>query len=132
MCFLSEEMQHDVLIVYFIQKYVMAFLKAKIRGFSNVEYFTDGCAAQNENCMSFYNLCQHKSDFNISARWSFFVTSHGKSPCDGIGGTVRRSTAMESLRRPFKDQMLHLCWITAPKCYQLSRLFVFQKRTWMT
>ena len=44
----------------------------------------------------------HSHDFGIEATWSFFATSHGKSPCDGIGGTVKRSTAMESLRRPLQ------------------------------
>ena len=23
--------------------------------------------------------------FNLTAKWSFFATSHGKQPCDGIG-----------------------------------------------
>ena len=28
----------------------------------------------------------------------FFATSHGKSPCDGIGGTVKRVVCQESLK----------------------------------
>ena len=35
-----------------------------------------------------------------------FATSHDKSHCDGIGGTVKRSTALESLRRPLENQTL--------------------------
>ena len=35
-----------------------------------------------------------------------FATSHGKSPCDGIGGTVKRLTARASLQRPLTDQIL--------------------------
>ena len=34
------------------------------------------------------NLCLHKQDFSVDAEWVFFATSHGKSPFDGIGGTV--------------------------------------------
>jgi len=29
---------------------------------------------------------------------AFFATSHGKSPCDGIGGTVKREAAKKSLQ----------------------------------
>ena len=47
-----------------------------------------------------------KTDFGIDALWSFFATSHGKSPCDGIGGTVKRTIARASLQRPLNDQLL--------------------------
>lgn len=107
-CFLSEDMQHDVVMVYSIQQKTIAFLKTKIPQLQKVEYFTDGCAAQYKNRKSFYNLCHHKSDFGVQAVWSFFATSHGKSPCDGIGGTVKRSTAMESLRRPLSNQITNI------------------------
>ena len=46
-------------------------------------------------------------------RW--FATSHGKSPCDGLGGSVKRCTANESLQRPPSDgitdvhKMLEYC-----------------------
>jgi len=73
-----------------------------------VEYFSDGCATQYENRKSFHSLCGHEIDFGIKALWSFFATSHGKSPCNGIGGTVKRSTAMESLRRPLENQILNI------------------------
>jgi hypothetical protein len=29
----------------------------------------------------------------------FFATSHGKLPCDGIGGTVKRTVTKASLQR---------------------------------
>ena len=44
------------------------------------------------------NLCYHESDFGIKADWHFFAPSHGKSPCDGIGGTVKRLAARGSLQ----------------------------------
>ena len=34
----------------------------------------------------------------MTAEWHFFATSHGKSPCDGIGGTVKRLAARVSLQ----------------------------------
>ena len=42
----------------------------------------------------------------MKAEWNFFATSHGKNACDGIGGTLKRSTARASLQRPLNDQIL--------------------------
>ena len=52
------------------------------------------------------NQTYHFKDFGIKAIWSFFATSHGKSSCNGIGGTIKRLTAIESLQRVCKDQIL--------------------------
>lgn len=41
--------------------------------------------------------------WKINCIWSFFATSHGKSPCDGIGGTIKRLTA---LRKSAKSQIM--------------------------
>ena len=40
---------------------------------------------------NFINLCHHTTDFNVAVEWVFFATSHGKSPCDGIGGTIQQT-----------------------------------------
>jgi len=98
LCFLSEELQHDTTMVYLIQEKTMQIIKDIVPNLNNVEYFSDGCAAQYKN-KSFYNLCMQKQDFGVEATWLFFATSHGKSPCDGIGGTVKRATATENLRQ---------------------------------
>ena len=52
------------------------------------------------------NLCLHKQDFGLDAEWIFFATSHGKSPCDGIGGSVKCHAAKRSLQRPISNQIL--------------------------
>ena len=36
----------------------------------------------------------------------FFVTSHGKSACDGMGGVVKKMTAKARLQRSFQNQIL--------------------------
>ena len=72
---------------------------------SIIGYFSDGCAAQYKNYENILNL-YHKDEFSLNAVWSFFATSHGKSPCDGIGGTVKSQIARASLHRPLNDQIL--------------------------
>ena len=37
----------------------------------------------------FSNRCHHESDFGQNSECDSFVTSHGKSPCDGTGVTVK-------------------------------------------
>ena len=36
-------------------------------------------------------MAHHKTSFNIKATWSYFESGHGKGPCDGVGGAVKRS-----------------------------------------
>ena len=53
------------------------------------------------------NLCHHKADYNIDAKWMFFATSHGKQPCDGIGCTVKQLVSNASLQRINNSQILN-------------------------
>ena len=93
-------------MVYLIQKMLLSYVKKYIPKISKIEYFSDGCAAQYKNKYNFINLCKHKDDFGLDAKWNFFATAHGKSPCDGIGGTVKRITAIESLKRTHNNQII--------------------------
>ena len=65
----------------------------------------DGCAGQYKNCYNFSNLC-HVEDYGVPAEWHFFATSHGKSPADGMAGTVKRTATKASLQRPYEEQIL--------------------------
>ena len=58
-----------------------------------LHYLSDGYGGQYKNYKHFLNLCLGFTDFGLKTEWFFFATSHGKSPCDGIGGTVKRTTA---------------------------------------
>ena len=75
----------------FPQKYYCLKLRNIISQLNHSIYFSDGTA----------NFCHHNYDHNSTAEWHVFATSHGKSPCDGIGGTVMRQLARASL------QMIH-------------------------
>ena len=106
-CIISDDMEHDTCFVYQVQKTALELVRHKLPHLQHVEYFSDGCAEQYKNFKNFVNVCHHENDFGLSAEWSFFATSHGKSQCDGIGGTVKRLTARSSLQRrsdPFHRQ----------------------------
>ena len=107
LCFISDDLNHDTSFVYEVICQTIKFAKYSIS--NNVKrclYFSDGCAGQYKNCKNFMNLCLHKKDFQIDCSWSFFATSHGKSPCDGLGGTLKRLAARASLQRPTTEQIL--------------------------
>ena len=107
LCFLSDDLEHDVHFVYNVLKGTANHIREMISmDIKVVHYFSDGCAGQYKNCKNFLNLCHHKADFAISCEWNFFATSHGKSPCDGIGGTVKRLATQVSLQRPMKNQII--------------------------
>lgn len=101
-CIVSDDMDHDVSLVYQIQKKSIEYVKMKIKDLTNIIYFSDGYAAQYKNRKNFFNLCHHATDFNVTAEWVFFATSHGKSPCDGIGGTIKRTATRASFNDPMK------------------------------
>ena len=42
----------------------------------------------------------------LEGEWNFFVKSHGKSACDGIGGTVKRLLTKASLQHPYTNPIL--------------------------
>ena len=102
----SENNTHDTIAVHLFQKALIQFLTNKIVKPKKIIYFSDGCGAQYKNRKNFINLCHHNDDFGMPAEWHFFATSHGKGPCDGVGGTVKRLAARASLQRPYDKQIL--------------------------
>lgn len=106
LCFLSDDLRHDVTIVELFQSRVVNYIKENIPDTNLIEYVSDGCAGQYKNCHNLKNLCDHKTKYGIEAKWSFFATSHGKSPVDGVGGKIKRELAMESIRRTRDNQII--------------------------
>ena len=82
------------------------FLKDVLPSLNHIHYFSDGAASQYKNYKNFTNLLHHYTDFSVTADWNFFATSHGKSPCDGIGGTVKQLVTCASLQAPRQGQIL--------------------------
>ena len=93
-------------MVYQIQKRMTSYIK-DWHDVNRIEYFSDGCVGQYKSKSNFFNLCKHEEEFGLKSNWTFFATSHGKSPCDGIGGTIKRVTAKSSLQWTVNDQILN-------------------------
>ena len=96
-CFISHDNTLSTSFIHKIQKTLMVeFLKERLPNVTEINYVSDGCGGQYKNFKNFFNLFSHKVDFSIKAEWIFFATSHGKSPCDGIGAVVKLHTAKRS------------------------------------
>ena len=93
----SDDKNHNKNFVYKIQTILVDYLIENPPIMDKIFYFSDGCAEQYKNQKNFINLCHHQQDFNMDAEWIFFATSHGKSPCNGVGGFVKRYVAKRSL-----------------------------------
>ena len=105
-CFLSPNLQHNTIMVYTFLTTLILYVKECHPNIKKIHYFTDGSSAQYKNRYNFSNICKHKQDFELDCEWHFFATSHGKSSCDGIGGTIKRSVAKASLQRIYKNLIL--------------------------
>ena len=105
-CVISDIMQHDCTTVHAFIVKALEYVKQKLPTISKVIYFSDGAASQYKNYKNLINLCHHTKDHKLQAKWHFFATSHGKSPCDGLGGTTKRLVTRASLQAPDRDQIL--------------------------
>lgn len=101
----SECLTHDAVTVNLFVKKFIEQLKKKHDNVKKTIFFTDGAASQYKNKTNFINLTHHFQDFKVKAEWHFFATSHGKSPCDGVGGTIKRCATLASLKRPLENQL---------------------------
>ena len=114
LCFISDD-NHNTNFVHKIERILVDYLKENLPIVDNIFYFSDGCTEQYKNCKNFINLFHPQQGFSMDAEWIFFATSHGQSPCDAVGGFLKRYVAKHSLQRPLHDHissyqsMLYLC-----------------------
>lgn len=111
---ISDCLKHDTIAVHLFQRGLITFLKKNMGDLTKIYYFSDGASAQYKNKKNFINLCFHEDDFNVNAQWHFFATSHGKGPCDGLGGTIKRLAARASLTNvndPINNAAKFFSWV---------------------
>lgn len=85
----NDDIAHQKEQVWYYQRGILEDVK-KEKLIEKVRFFTDGCAAQFKNKYTLSNLLYAKEDFQVEIEWHFMPTSHGKSPADGLGGSIKR------------------------------------------
>ncbi|XP_071500413.1 uncharacterized protein [Diadema antillarum] len=87
----SDEKAHNSSTVLAILCQLVPKLKELVAGLTKVHYWTDSPTSQYRNKTIFSVVREHAKLFEgPSAQWNYFEAGHGKGPCDGIGGTVKR------------------------------------------
>ena len=98
MMFVSDEMGHNSSTVFAFLKELTPHLKVILPNIKHIHYYTDSPTSQYRNKTIFYLLSRPKDLFDVSASWNYFEAGHGKGPCDGVGGSVKRM-ADEAVRQ---------------------------------
>ena len=91
MVVISDDLNHTKNSIFVFMQCIFQGLQAKFPGIETINVFSDGPTSQFMQRFLFSNLHYWEQDHDISIRWNFFATSHGKGVVDGIGGTVKRA-----------------------------------------
>ena len=102
---ISDRPKHDAVAVYVFLESLNEYLSQNYPQIHKCIYFSDGAPQQFENVKHFSTIHFHKTDFHRSAVWHFHATTHGKGPCDGASGTIKRMALRASLQRISGDQI---------------------------
>lgn len=109
MVVISDDLNHTKYCIFVFMQCIFRSLRAKFPSIEVVNIFSDGPTSQFKQRFLFSNLHHWEQDHDISIRWNFFATSHGKGVVDGIGGTVKR-TVWRYIRS-------EKCHVTTPQDY---------------
>jgi len=97
---MSDYLVHDRAGVHLLPKKLVFMLRQKFSEVNKMCYISDEAAGHYKNKNNFINLLHHQKGFQILAERHFCAMSHGMSPCDGGGGTIKRlATYASHLRK---------------------------------
>lgn len=97
---ISDSLNHSKDSVHAFNEAVFNDLQTRFNfGISFVHYYTDGAASQFKSRYTVCDLHFHEKDFGFPADHSYFETSHGKGPHDGVGGEVKRVILRSELQK---------------------------------
>ena len=93
---ISDDLLHDTAHAHLAMMTIESFT-ATLHGriFQSITYVSDGAASHFKNRFQLYELKTISSD--TERKWIFTATSHGKGPCDGIGGLVKHHATFYNL-----------------------------------
>jgi hypothetical protein len=90
----SEVLSHNSSMVYAMIQQLVPMIKEHYSGLTHIHYLTDSPTSQYRNKAIFQLVCDHADEFGVSATWDYLEAGHGKGPCDGLGGSVKRAADM--------------------------------------
>ena len=121
-CVICDCLKPDQTAVHCFLTKIITLMKQKVNNIKIIHYYIDGAPSQYKNYKGLVNLCHHRLVHVIDAMWNFFATSHGKSACDGIGGTVKRLATNANLMATEKNYILMPLYLFDWACNNLSNI----------
>ena len=102
-------------------------IKKSAPNIHKVHYYTDSPTSQYRNQIIFHAVANHKEIYECGATWNYFEAGHGKGPCDGLGGTVKRMAdeAVMSGKATIQDAEDFLKWTQTENCSMKTMHFMF-------
>ncbi|KAJ8883554.1 hypothetical protein PR048_015398 [Dryococelus australis] len=99
--------------VHAFKKAIFNYLKARpMIDIDFVHHFSDGATSQFKSRYKICYLLFHEEEFGFLADHTYFETSHGKDPHDGVGGEVERMILRSELQKKSSKWSTRFC-----KCY---------------
>lgn len=102
---ISPVLEHNYVLVHCCFVKLFEFMKINLTQITKTHVFTDGAGSQYKNKYNFTNITFMKKDFQMDVEWNFHASSHGKCPCDGVAGTLKRAAHKYSLT-PNRDKLI--------------------------
>ena len=114
LCYVSALNKHNTSMVLSIMKSLLLRdiqeLISRLH-VTHVHYMTDSPVSQYRNKFLFFTVSNHLSIFGVAASWHYFEKGHGKGPCDGVGGAVKRGAGQAAKHGvPMADATQFFAW----------------------
>ena len=93
--FIAADKSHNANMVYAVVKALISDLKVKLPRLRRVHFITDSPTSQYRNTTMFHLVATAKKLLGVEVSWTYFEAGHGKGPCDGVGGAVKRIADQE-------------------------------------
>ena len=92
---ITDDLKHDASSVAVFEKAAIDHARAKGVDLQAIHQWTDGCASQyTGKChTSFANISMAETVHKAPVTMKYFETSHGKGPCDKLGGMIKRKVS---------------------------------------
>jgi hypothetical protein len=122
---ISDCLKHDSILVNTFQQHPKKFVENTLESTLKKKFTSLMGLQPNIKTKYSWKIIWHDKDcLECQQCGSSFVTSHGKSAYDGIGGTLKRLAAKGSMQQPHTDQKYISCMNGLNPVYTTSILIL--------
>ena len=94
----SDEMSHKADTVFAFLESIIQWVKEKMPHIQIIHVLSDSPSSQYRNATIFSLVGHFQELFGVRGTWNYFESGHGKGPCDGVGGAVKRAADLATMK----------------------------------